>query len=102
MFVSLNKYFRTDCDTANHFYGNNNLGKSLAIDEKSIGKSLAIDEKSIRLKRANPTQKNFLIKYLIVLDKTVVDVHKSIYQNLDNENIHENIKIMYSYLVNGV
>ena len=68
--------------------------------DSNIGKSLAIDEKTNRLKRI--AQMNFLIEYLIVVDKTVVDQFNSIYQSLGNENINDYIRIMYSHLVNGV
>ena len=81
-------FFRTYC--GKYKYSNNN----------NIGKSLAINENPSRLKRAN--QMNFFIEYLIVVDKTVVDQFNSIYQSLGNGNVNNYIRIMYSHLVNGV
>ena len=63
---------------------------------------MANTEKAIRLKRANPNKTNFFIEYLIVADKTVVDQFNLIYQSLGNGNTHDDIKIMYSHLANGV
>ena len=82
-------FLRTYCERYKYSDNNNNIGKSLAINENSS-----------RLKRA--TQRNFFIEYLIVVDKTVVDQFNSIYQSLGNGNINDYIRIMYSHLVNGV
>ena len=55
-------------------------------------------EKEFRLKRdTSPTK--YYVKYLVVVDRTTVELFNSIYGDLGEGNIEDYIKIQYQFVV---
>ena len=70
--------------------------------KKIKNKKMNDDNLPNRKRSINKQPVNIFIKYLVVLDQSVLDKYKKLYQQLDDELVMQYLKIQFCQILNGV